>query len=138
MSAAIEQGLSTPGIPRSGSGSIVDAMTLDHQQRWFTGWGDDPSLGDQKTPSLGLVWTSQIACRIALIKQPVYGVGIVADEENERGETVLKKWRRWMKVVFAPWAPPSGAGVRGAVEFEITSHGIKALVVNKDDVDEEG
>ncbi|KAG7285184.1 hypothetical protein NEMBOFW57_009805 [Staphylotrichum longicolle] len=45
------------------------SLTLDHQQRWFTGWGDDPCPSAQhalKTPSLGLVWTTQIAARIAL------------------------------------------------------------------------
>ncbi|RAL61556.1 hypothetical protein DID88_009595 [Monilinia fructigena] len=41
-----------------------DPMSLDHQQRWFTGWGDDPhpsytSSKNVKTPSLGLIWTTQ-------------------------------------------------------------------------------
>ncbi|GJD01842.1 DNA repair protein RAD57 [Colletotrichum higginsianum] len=50
------------------------ALALDHQQRWFTGWGDDPFADyGLKTPSLGLVWSTQIACRIALFKKPVYG-----------------------------------------------------------------
>lgn len=107
----------------------MDPMALDHQQRWFTGWGDDPNPSylmtqSLKTPSLGLIWTTQIACRIALIKRPVYGPGRVADEENERGEVVLTKWRRWMKVVFAPHAAPSGPGLEGAVEFEIKGEGI--------------
>ncbi|KAI9831225.1 MAG: hypothetical protein M1819_005153 [Sarea resinae] len=69
-----------------------DPLTLDHQQRWFTGWGDiaspvdsilfyssnpydtNPSLNlnlNLKTPSLGLVWTNQIAARITLLKEPV-------------------------------------------------------------------
>ena len=111
--------------------STLDPMSLDHQQRWFTGWGDDPhpshlTVKNMKTPSLGLIWTTQIACRIALIKRPVYGPGIVADEENERGEPVLKKWRRWMKVVFAPHMAPSGPGLEGAPEFEIKGEGMKA------------
>jgi DNA repair protein RAD57 len=118
-----------------------DPMSLDHQQRWFTGWGDDPhpshlSLKSQKTPSLGLIWTTQIACRIALIKKPVYGPGLVADEDNERGEPVLRKWRRWMKVVFAPHVTASGPGFQGAVEFEIKGMGISA-VQKKGDVDED-
>ena len=109
-----------------------DSMSLDHQQRWFTGWGDDqhPSFAitkNLKTPSLGLIWTVQIACRIALIKRPVYGPGLVADEENERGEPVLRKWRRWMKVVFAPHVAPSGPGLDGAVEFEIRGDGIRSV-----------
>lgn len=109
-----------------------DPMSLDHQQRWFTGWGDDPNPSrlaemGQKTPSLGLIWTSQIACRIALIKRPVYGAGLIADQETERGELVLRKWRRWMKVVFAPHVKPSGPGLMGAVEFEIRADGICAV-----------
>ena len=111
--------------------STTDPMCLDHQQRWFTGWGDDlhPSyvtIQNMKTPSLGLIWTTQIACRIALIKKPVYGPGLMADEENERGETVLRIWRRWMKVVFAPHAEPSGPGLQGAIEFEIKGDGVRA------------
>lgn len=103
-------------------------MSLDHQQRWFTGWGDDPhAMQNMKTPSLGLVWTTQLACRIALIKKPVYGTVLVADEENETGEAVLRRWRRWMKVVFAPHARASGPGLRDALEFEIGGDGLKAV-----------
>jgi len=114
-----------PPTPFAGT---PDPMSLDHQQRWFTGWGDDPhpspvSLQNLKTPSLGLIWTTQIAFRIALIKKPVYGPGLVADEE----ELVLRKWRRWMKVVFAPHVAASGPGVQGAVEFEIRGMGIAAV-----------
>ncbi|TVY36066.1 DNA repair protein, partial [Lachnellula occidentalis] len=127
-----------PSTPFAGT---PDPMSLDHQQRWFTGWGDDPSpshisLKNLKTPSLGLIWTTQIALRIALIKKPVYGPGLVADEENERGELVLRGWRRWMKVVFAPHVAATGPGVQGAVEFEIKGMGI-AAVGKKGDVDED-
>lgn len=50
-----------------------ETLSLLHQQRFFTGWGDAPytsSLQRQtpKTPALGFVWTTQIACRIALKK----------------------------------------------------------------------
>ncbi|KAE9372149.1 hypothetical protein N431DRAFT_237417 [Stipitochalara longipes BDJ] len=123
--------------------STLDPMSLDHQQRWFTGWGDDPhpshlTIKNMKTPSLGLIWTTQIACRVALIKRPVYGPGIVADEENERGEPVLRKWRRWMKVVFAPHVAPSGPGLEGAVEFEIKGEGMSAVKKKgKDSTDED-
>jgi DNA repair protein RAD57 len=111
--------------------STTDPMSLDHQQRWFTGWGDDryPSystLTSLKTPSLGLVWTTQIACRIALIKRPVYGPGMV-DEENERGEPVLRRWRRWMKVVFAPHVRSTGPGLERAVEFEVRGEGVLSM-----------
>ncbi|KAL3481894.1 hypothetical protein BJX99DRAFT_243278 [Aspergillus californicus] len=54
-----------------------EILSLQHQQRFFTGWGDtqpvptsSPFSGFQratlKTPTLGLVWSTQIACRIAL------------------------------------------------------------------------
>lgn len=119
-----------------------DPMSLDHQQRWFTGWGDDPhpsytSSKNVKTPSLGLIWTTQIACRIALIKKPVYGQARnEIMEEGERGEPVLKRWRRWMKVVFAGWAMESGEGLNGSVEFEVRGEGIFAVKKGKGDDDD--
>ncbi|KAF5876048.1 putative dna repair protein rad57 protein [Botrytis fragariae] len=120
-----------------------DPMSLDHQQRWFTGWGDDPhpsytSSKNVKTPSLGLIWTTQIACRIALIKKPVYGrARNEIMEEGERGEPVLKRWRRWMKIVFAGWAMESGEGLNGSVEFEIRGEGMFAVKHGKG-VDDDG
>jgi DNA repair protein RAD57 len=149
-----------PDDPPGSAGAAVlvspDPLALDHQQRWFTGWGDEPasSSAHLKTPSLGLVWTNQLACRIALIKKPVFAVraGDVAamtngsidakaradaesngDREKERerdddgggGESYIVKWRRWAKLVFAPWAPPSeGRGV----EFEIVGGGVRGVV----------
>ena len=112
-----------------------DPLSLDHQQRWFTGWGDSPHTPPHtlKTPSLGLVWTNQLACRIALIKKPVFasrGPLVVTnakgeDEWGEREETHVSKWRRWMRVVFAPWVAPTGG--RG-VEFEIVRGGVRGVV----------
>lgn len=130
MSAAAELGLAPP-TPTPFTASTSDPMSLDHQQRWFTGWGDDPhpthlAVKNMKTPSLGLIWTTQIACRIALIKRPVYGPQLVADEESERGEPVLRKWRRWMKVVFAPHVAANGPGLEGAIEFEIRGEGLRS------------
>ncbi|KAL1969344.1 hypothetical protein VTN77DRAFT_9537 [Rasamsonia byssochlamydoides] len=49
-----------------------ETLSLAHQQRFFTGWGDAPELEfaeSQKTPALGFVWSTQIACRIALKKE---------------------------------------------------------------------
>ncbi|KAJ4369740.1 DNA repair protein rhp57 [Neocucurbitaria cava] len=119
-------------------GSLVlspDPLALDHQQRWFTGWGDmqyEPQHF-QKTPSLGLVWTNQLACRIALIKQPVFSnrplIHTVNGEDqwNEE-ENHISKWRRWFKVVFAPWTAPSdGKGI----EFEIQKSGIRHVAEEK-------
>jgi DNA repair protein RAD57 len=108
-----------------------DPLALDHQQKWFTGWGDQQYEPEhaQKTPSLGLVWTNQIACRIALIKQPVIASRqplqtVNGEEQWNEEESHISKWRRWLKVVFAPWAPPSeGRGV----EFEITRSGLRCV-----------
>ncbi|OJK04844.1 hypothetical protein ASPACDRAFT_109787 [Aspergillus aculeatus ATCC 16872] len=74
-----------------------EILSLVHQQRFFTGWGDTPqslfpSYGPglwrstSKTPTLGLVWSTQIACRIALKKETrSFGVfdfeGAYDDEE---------------------------------------------------------
>jgi DNA repair protein RAD57 len=49
-----------------------ETLSLSHQQRFFTGWGDSPEhdiLSPPKNPALGLVWSTQIACRIALKKE---------------------------------------------------------------------
>ena len=73
-----------------------DALLLDHQLRFFTGWGDTlpPSSSQSssssqqqqqqqqqqrnqnlKTPCLGLPWANQLMCRVALIKEPAPVVG---------------------------------------------------------------
>jgi DNA repair protein RAD57 len=105
----------------------ADILTLDHQQRWFTGWGDElpPSSTNPKTPSLGLTWTNCLSARIALIKEPVYSHGVGAGAGAEEGnEKDLLRWRRWMKVVFAPWA---GGGSGREVEFVISTGGVGAV-----------
>lgn len=111
----------------------LPAMSLDHQQRWFTGWGDDPYADyTLKTPSLGLVWSTQVACRIALLRRPVYGrKQVIVDEES--GGVYLKNWKRWMKVVFAPHTKPSEQGFQDAVEFAVTTGGLKAAEKKKKD-----
>lgn len=120
------------------------ALTFDHQQRWFTGWGDDPapaSAYGMKTPSLGLVWATQVACRIALFKAPRYGRTRFAEDEDEvggGGATTLKTWRRWAKVVYAPHAPCGGPGREGAVEFEIGMGGVRSVVRKGKVTDGEG
>lgn len=144
---------STPATPLpfsfpdedDGGAPAPPALLLDHQQRWFTGWGDDPrSSHALKTPSLGLVWSTQIACRIALFKRPVYGrtrtaapvragmstpggAGGDDDYDPDMAAPTLRSWRRWMKVVFAQHAKASGNGIDRAVEFEITLGGLKAI-----------
>ncbi|KAI1340134.1 DNA repair protein RAD57 [Xylariaceae sp. FL0016] len=121
------------------------ALLLDHQQRWFTGWGDDlfASAAALKTPSLGLVWSTQVAARIALFRRPAYGPKTVveydgtsnstatADDYDDVGEggpgLYIRNWRRWMKVVFAPHVPGTGPGIEGAVEFEVTMGGLRGV-----------
>ncbi|KAI0472482.1 DNA repair protein RAD57 [Xylaria cf. heliscus] len=127
------------------------ALSLDHQQRWFTGWGDDPyqHLHETlKTPSLGLVWSTQIAARIALFRRPAYGRKVVVGDDDASANTsgddgggiattyddetpsvgpYIKSWRRWMKVVFAPHVPGTGPGLEGAVEFEVVAGGLKGV-----------
>ncbi|TLD25017.1 hypothetical protein PspLS_05715 [Pyricularia sp. CBS 133598] len=122
-----------PVDPFQSSGPDIPALLLDHQQRWFTGWGDEEddstSVGNHKTPSLGLVWSTQISARIALLKKPVYGRSRYhSDEDDGDGmNATMHSWRRWMKVVFAPHVAPSGPGLEGAVEYEIYSGGLKGI-----------
>lgn len=106
-------------------------LSLEHQQRFFTGWGADPSSESQnlKTPSLGLVWANQIASRVALIKELEYSAHPGTGDAREGGESVewsSKRWRRWMKVVFAGWAKATDEGEKG-VEFEVWAGGIRAI-----------
>lgn len=45
-------------------------LSLVHQERFFTGWGDGSYFEKNlKTPALGYFWSTQIACRIALKKE---------------------------------------------------------------------
>lgn len=140
-------------VPSSTSANL---LTLDHQMNFFTGWSAAaaaaavaPPFEDHeqrqrqnlKTPSLGLVWANQIACRIALVKSRAYGsannernmlvgggkVGAVEVESApSRAEWTPRRWRRWMKVVFAPWV--EGVGEGKGVEFEIYGGGVRAVV----------
>jgi DNA repair protein RAD57 len=112
---------------------------LDHQQRWFTGWGDDRYADyGLKTPSLGLIWSTQISARIALFKQPCYSTSVTRLAVDEHGEQyeeqagpTVKSWRRWMKVVFAPHAAASAPALDGKedepVEYEVTMGGVRAI-----------
>ncbi|KAH9845571.1 DNA repair protein rhp57 [Teratosphaeria destructans] len=90
--------------------STDDPLALDHQHNFFTGWGDDLSLQNLKTPSLGLTWTSQLGARIALLRAPV-----TAPDGS------VRIWRRTFKVVFSAWGPESSTA------FEITEGGVRAV-----------
>ncbi|KAM3423939.1 hypothetical protein BST61_g1333 [Cercospora zeina] len=108
-----------PELPTQGATmgllSTDDPLALDHQQRFFTGWGDDESATNLKTPSLGLTWTNQLSARIALLKRPIYEDKMYApgDERNLIG------WTRSCKVVFSPWCAESNTA------FEIWEGGIR-------------
>ena len=151
------QNLSAQTLPSSAqqTNSVYERslLTLDHQQRFFTGWGAHPlsSSSNLKTPSLGLVWANQITCRIALIKEPQYGApskreaayeqsaaggedqgkksGTENKEEEESVEWSPVHWRRWMRVVYAPWVRATGESERG-VEFELWAGGIREVQPN--------
>ena len=124
---------SSPASTATSSAPPPSVLSLDHQQRFFTGWGAESStqFHDLKTPSLGLVWANLIACRIALVKGGDYssthvGKGDVAVEGVGGAEWNLKSWRRWMRIVFAPWVQGTGEKEKG-VEFEIWSGGVRAV-----------
>ncbi|KAE9969136.1 hypothetical protein EG327_010763 [Venturia inaequalis] len=118
------QTCSQAGLPASTPSITPDPLTLDHQQRWFTGWGDlppfTPGHNSLKTPSLGLVWTNQIAARIALIKEGL-------------GGSDSRKRRRWMRVVFAPWA---GQTYGRGIEYEILAEGVRAVIAKESNEDD--
>lgn len=76
-----------------------ETLSLLHQQRFFTGWGDSPPSSyavyqkqTPKTPALGFVWTTQIACRIALKKEDkeedVFPHGVEYEHGNGNSPTV--------------------------------------------------
>jgi DNA repair protein RAD57 len=109
----------------------ADTMSLDHQQRFFTGWGDDPVItaDNLKTPALGLGWTNQIAARIVLKMEGSRVVDRAANgpEDNLGGNLWRdRKKRRFLSLVFAPWV----SGTFKPVEFEITKGGILSIGSN--------
>ena len=136
LSASVSAGIfsSSPASTAMSSTPAPSVLSLDHQQRFFTGWGAESSTPSHnlKTPSLGLVWANQIACRIALVKERDYGSagtgeGEVAVEGIEGAEWTSRRWRRWMRVVFAPWRKGTGEKDKG-VEFEVWSGGVRAVI----------
>lgn len=125
---------SSPASTATTSAPAPSVLNLDHQQRFFTGWGADPSAlsYNLKTPSLGLVWANQIACRIALVKERDFGSagmgeGEVAVEGIGGAEWTSRRWRRWVRVAFASWGKGTGENEKG-IEFEIWNGGVRAVV----------
>ena len=115
----------------------AEIMSLDHQQRFFTGWGDHPrvSADDLKTPALGLGWTKQIAARIILKMEGTRLINQAAGGAEEYLGGNLwrdKKKRRFLSVVFAPWVGRTFT----PVEFEIRKEGIISIGCSRQDHDE--
>lgn len=100
--------------------NIDGLLALDHQQRFCSGWGDDPSVfKDLKAPSLGLTWTLQVGARIALLKEP-----ILKPQDYLLGPGMdIIGWRRWIKVAYAKECADHN-GVKGT-PFEIWEGGIR-------------
>ena len=122
----------SPASTAMSSAPAPTKISLDHQQRFFTGWGAEPSISSYnlKTPSLGLVWANQITCRIALVKGRDGGGAGVGEgtgySEGVGGVEWNMRWRRWMRVVFTPWVADTEERDEG-VEFEIWSGGVRAI-----------
>jgi DNA repair protein RAD57 len=108
--------------------SRTEIMSLDYQQRFFTGWGDNPraNTGGLKTPALGLGWTNQIAARIVL---KMDGNRVINQTpgaaEDYMGGNLWgdRKKRRFLTLAFAPWV----VGTLTPVEFEIRKEGLVSI-----------
>ncbi|KAL8756200.1 MAG: hypothetical protein Q9184_004577 [Pyrenodesmia sp. 2 TL-2023] len=123
-----------PSNPHSNQpqASIYPLLTLEHQQNFFTGWSSGPPSAvpfsqkpnqNLKTPALGLVWTNQLACRIALTKERNIGAG---GEGSDSAKDAERLWKRYLRVVFTSWGPSTGVMDRGT-EFEIWGGGVRAV-----------
>lgn len=97
--------------------STDDPLALDHQQRFFTGWGSNPTETNLKTPSLGLAWTDQLSARIALLKEPVYEERAYAPGEDRE----IIGWSRTFKIAFSAWCADSQHA------FEIWEGGVRSV-----------
>lgn len=118
--SAVAASVAVPLMQHESLLSTSYPLALDHQQRFFTGWGDDPMPNlnaTMKTPSLGLTWTNQLATRIALIRTPIY-----EDRAYQPGEDkVVAGWKRTMKIVFSAWSNEGETG------YEIWQGGVRGL-----------
>ena len=78
-----------------------EIMSLDFQQRFFTGWGDNPNkpFETMKTPALGLTWANQIDGRVVLTMS---NTSTHAASEAGHIWTDTKRIRS-LRVVFASW-----------------------------------
>ncbi|KAJ5154889.1 DNA recombination and repair protein Rad51 C-terminal [Penicillium coprophilum] len=64
-------------------------LNVAHQERFYSGWGDGayPESGSLKNPALGFVWSTQIACRIALKKENSHAAGVFMDDHAYMAST---------------------------------------------------
>ncbi|KAL2410898.1 hypothetical protein ABEF95_007476 [Exophiala dermatitidis] len=96
-----------------------EVQSLDYQQQFFTGWGDDPHerRGQYKNPALGLAWANQISARIVLKME--------GERQEYAGGNIWRdrKKSRTFAVVFAPWAPQTYPPIR----YEIGMPGVVSL-----------
>ena len=121
----------TSSLPQQVHG--FNPLTFDHQLRFFSGWGSDPTSSHHnlKSPSLGLVWANQIACRLVLVKEASHAEeagGPLSREalEDQRADWTPRGWRRWLKVAFAAWTDAT-EGADENVEFDIWAGGIRSI-----------
>lgn len=130
------------GVPTQGTSSspwtqhphlhLDTIMSLDYQSRFFTGWGNETpnwtrsqQREDLKTPALGLAWANQIAARVVL-KMEGSNINTNTTQQIEAlGNNLYHepRKRRFMHVVFCPWAAPTET----AVEYEIREQGVVGL-----------
>ena len=117
--ATSSSAMSGPILPPAVAKRRQETQSLDHQQRFFTGWGDESKTNHEqlKTPALGLAWANQISARIVLKME--------SGGQEYAGGNIWKdkKTVRTFAVVFAPWAPPSDVPIR----YEIAMQGVVSL-----------
>ncbi|KIW37888.1 uncharacterized protein PV06_09870 [Exophiala oligosperma] len=123
--ASSSPSMSTPNLSTTVVDSRRETQSLDHQQRFFTGWGDQP--GEKRTqlknPALGLAWTNQISARIVLKME--------SERQEYMGGNIWRdrKKSRTLRLVFAPWASPTS----DPIPYEIGMPGISSI--SEDDSD---
>ncbi|KAI1614784.1 DNA repair protein RAD57 [Exophiala viscosa] len=112
-----------PGLPSASAELRREVQSLDHQQCFFTGWGDDSEerRSQFKNPALGLAWANQISTRLVLKME--------SERLEYAGGNIWrdKKKSRTFRVVFAPWTCPTTA----AVPYEIDMQGIISISEEK-------
>lgn len=127
----------SPGVNSSPVGPTQGAvpkhldttMSLDHQSRFFTGWGSEQKVfnrpEDLKTPALGLAWANQIAARIVLKMEADKRIITTSQPASDLGGNIYsdRRKRRYLNVVFCPWAAPTET----PVEYEIKREGIVSV-----------